>query len=73
MLVLRFPYAKERLRFANLAVHGILWRLEPGAITISGLAKEKAAEVIISSDLRQYRGGADGTRTRDLRRDRPAF
>jgi len=39
-----FPYAKERLRFANLAVHGILWRLEPSAITISRLAKEMPLE-----------------------------
>ena len=50
-LVLRFPYAKERLRSANLFVHGILWRLEPGAITINRLAKEKAAG-IDHSDLR---------------------
>ena len=47
MLVLRFPYAKERLRFANLAVHGILWRLEPGAITMSRLANEKAAGALL--------------------------
>jgi hypothetical protein len=37
-------------------------------VNASGLARK-----INADDDHQFNGGADGTRTRDLRRDRPAF
>jgi hypothetical protein len=47
MLVLRFPYAKSDSVSPIWLFMAFLWRLEPGAITISRLAKEKAAGALL--------------------------
>jgi hypothetical protein len=46
---------------------------QPGSIRREINVKAKAVALQIEKQPLLINGGADGTRTRDLRRDRPAF